>query len=180
MSRRTTVIGPEYRTPYPMTLVIVRTVKKLGFPDKFRRMTRYHCWEVFRGESRQQNDLLFSVKKNMIQPKTNLNVFLATNTKKYDVCDFMIQGTEGSESTGLYIVKDVQSDGIIAKVKSPKHFTTSFTTCFTLPIEKISKYVAPRSFVFSKENVVVKLEANVDHAYIVVLTVIHMLICRQA
>ncbi|MBA0553740.1 hypothetical protein Golob_012891, partial [Gossypium lobatum] len=55
-------------------------------------MTVHNRWQVFMGESTEEKDLIFTVKRSsMIQFKTKLHVFLATNPKK-NVCDFRVEG----------------------------------------------------------------------------------------
>jgi len=60
-------------------------------------------WEVFRGDSTNANDLLFSVKKSsMIQFKTEMDVFFAGNTAQ-QVCDFKIKGNYFDRSCAFYL-----------------------------------------------------------------------------
>ncbi|KAI3847172.1 hypothetical protein MKX03_019265, partial [Papaver bracteatum] len=48
-------------------------------------------WKVYRGDSTGSKDLLFTVRESkFFQLKTNLDVFLASNTAE-DVCDFKIK-----------------------------------------------------------------------------------------
>jgi hypothetical protein len=63
----------------------------------------HHRWEVFRGDSSNASDLLFSVKKSsMIQLKTEMDVFLAGNTAQQD-CDFKIKGNYFDRSCAFYL-----------------------------------------------------------------------------
>jgi hypothetical protein len=63
----------------------------------------HHRWEVFRGDSSNASDLLFSVKKSsMIQLKTEMDVFLAGNTA-HQVCDFKISGNYFDRSCAFYL-----------------------------------------------------------------------------
>lgn len=56
-------------------------------------MSAHDQWQVFRGESTELKDLIFSVKKSSVfQLKTKLDVFLANNTKE-EVCDFKVKGS---------------------------------------------------------------------------------------
>lgn len=55
--------------------------------------TAHRRWQVFRGDSSDSKDLIFSAKKSsLIQFKTELDVFLAANTKE-DVPDFKLKGS---------------------------------------------------------------------------------------
>ena len=70
---------------------------------------------MFRGESSDPKDLLFSTKlSSIIQLKTALNVFLAANTKE-EVCDFKLRGSWFDRSCTVYAGN---SNTIIAKVRS--------------------------------------------------------------
>ncbi|KAF0908243.1 hypothetical protein E2562_023864 [Oryza meyeriana var. granulata] len=64
----------------------------------------HHRWEVFRGDSTNASDMLFSVKKSsMIQlMKTELDVFLAGNTAE-QVCDFKIKGSYFDRACAFYL-----------------------------------------------------------------------------
>ncbi|CAN6203456.1 unnamed protein product [Urochloa humidicola] len=63
----------------------------------------HHRWEVFRGDSSNASDLLFTVKKSsIIQLKTELDVFLASNTAE-QVCDFKIKGSYFERSCAFYL-----------------------------------------------------------------------------
>ncbi|KQK20307.1 protein LURP-one-related 15 [Brachypodium distachyon] len=63
----------------------------------------HNRWEVFRGDSTNASDLLFTVKKSsMIQLKTEMDVFLAGNTAQ-QVCDFKIKGSYFDRSCAFYL-----------------------------------------------------------------------------
>ncbi|KAJ6365747.1 hypothetical protein OIU76_030507 [Salix suchowensis] len=51
-------------------------------------MTMHGSWEAFRGESKEEKDMLFTIKKSKF--KTELDVFLANN--KGEVPDFKVKG----------------------------------------------------------------------------------------
>ncbi|TKY63594.1 LURP-one-related 15 [Spatholobus suberectus] len=177
----TVVIGPQYCAPFPVGLEIVRTVKTFA-NDQFsvknvtdntvfnlerpsfsvhkrcvlldyagnpivtlrrKRMTAHNRWQVFRGKSEQMDDLLFSVKRpDIFQLKNTLHVFLAKNTE--EVFDFVV---EGNWSNGSCHVHAKQSN-IVALMSRHAVQTTG------------------------SDNFVVKVEANVDSAFIVALIVI--------
>uniref|UniRef100_J3MJK8 Protein LURP-one-related 15 n=1 Tax=Oryza brachyantha TaxID=4533 RepID=J3MJK8_ORYBR len=67
-------------------------------------LSMHHRWEVFRGDSSNPRDLLFSVKKSsMIQlMKTEMDIFLAGNTAE-QVCDFRIKGSYFDRSSVFYL-----------------------------------------------------------------------------
>ncbi|CAL9782916.1 unnamed protein product [Musa acuminata subsp. burmannicoides] len=59
-------------------------------------------WQVFKGNSSDPKHLLFSVKRSSaLQFKTELDVFLAANTKE-EVCDFKIKGSFRKRSFTVY------------------------------------------------------------------------------
>ncbi|KAL5196800.1 hypothetical protein ABZP36_000312 [Zizania latifolia] len=64
----------------------------------------HNRWEVFRGDSSNASDLLFSVKKSSIIQlmKTEMDVFLAGNTAE-QVCDFKIKGSYFDRSCVFYL-----------------------------------------------------------------------------
>ncbi|KAL5550680.1 hypothetical protein UlMin_000856 [Ulmus minor] len=66
-------------------------------------LSAHRRWEVYRGDSSDSKDLLFSAKKSsLIQFKTELDVFLAANTKE-DVCDFKIKGSWFDRSCTIFL-----------------------------------------------------------------------------
>ncbi|XP_047337165.1 protein LURP-one-related 15-like [Impatiens glandulifera] len=58
-------------------------------------MTMHSRWEVFMGDSTEDNNLLFSVKSHsMFQSNTEYDVFMATNSEESGCCDFKIYENE--------------------------------------------------------------------------------------
>ncbi|KAI3841385.1 hypothetical protein MKX03_000012 [Papaver bracteatum] len=103
------VIGPNFCAPYPVDLTITKKllamtegnfVKGTLLSIRDRRvivdsagvplvslqqkiLTCHRRWQVYRGDSSESSDLLFSVKKSsLVQIKTTLHVFLASNTSE--------------------------------------------------------------------------------------------------
>ncbi|CAM8889009.1 unnamed protein product [Rhodiola kirilowii] len=94
--------------------------------------TMHSTWEVFKGESSYETNLLFSIKRTSIfQTKTKLQVFLATN-KDENVCDYNVQG---SWLNGTCAVYAGQSSNIVAQV-----ITTAFS--FFLCVYQVFKFSA--------------------------------------
>ncbi|RZR83808.1 hypothetical protein BHM03_00010503 [Ensete ventricosum] len=59
-------------------------------------------WQVFKGDSSDPKDLLFSVRRSSpLQFKTVLDVFLAANTKE-EACDFKMKGSYRKRSCTVY------------------------------------------------------------------------------
>ncbi|KAL9661907.1 hypothetical protein QQ045_026735 [Rhodiola kirilowii] len=73
--------------------------------------------QVFKGESSDKTNLLFSVKRpSIFQKKTKLEVFLATN-KDEKVCDYKVQGSWGK---GTCVVYAGESSNIVAQMHKKK------------------------------------------------------------
>ncbi|RDX86601.1 Protein LURP-one-related 15 [Mucuna pruriens] len=105
-------------------------------------MTAHDRWQVFRGESTELKDLIFSVKRSSIfQLKTKLDVFLANNTKE-QVCDFKVKGSWFERSC---VVHAGESLAIVAQMHK-KHTV--------------------QSIAFGKDNFMVTVYPNIDYAFI--------------
>ncbi|KDO37951.1 hypothetical protein CISIN_1g039929mg, partial [Citrus sinensis] len=104
--------------------------------------------QVFRGESTEPQDLIFSAKmSSMWNVRTKLDVFLANNTKE-DVCDFRVKGSWFERSCTIYAG---ESSTIIAQMHK-KHTV--------------------QSILIGKDNFAVTVYPNIDYAFIVALIVI--------
>ncbi|KAI3841393.1 hypothetical protein MKX03_000020 [Papaver bracteatum] len=102
-------------------------------------------WKVYRGDSKESKDLLFSVKESkFFQLKTNLDVFLASNTAE-DVCDFKIKQRDSKKSCIIY---RGNSDNIIAEMHKNK---------------------AIRDKVRGKDTYSLTVYPNVDYAFVVAM-----------
>ncbi|KAK2981795.1 hypothetical protein RJ640_010312 [Escallonia rubra] len=107
-------------------------------------LTAHRRWQVFRGDSSDSQDLLFSVKKSSIlQFKTELDIFLATNTKE-DACDFKVKGSWLERSCVIYLgdsstivaqsfPSEIHTNRVMAKTEvSPKaEVSTRTDRCLT-------------------------------------------------
>jgi LURP-one-related len=72
-----------------------------------------HTWKVYRGESNDQRELLFTVKKsNIFQLRTELYVFLANNIYQQH-CDFKVKASWFDRSCTFYLG---DSNTVIARV----------------------------------------------------------------
>ncbi|EXB42396.1 hypothetical protein L484_021991 [Morus notabilis] len=111
-------------------------------------LTAHRRWEVYRGDSSNSKDLLFSAKKSsLLQLKTQLDVFLAANTKE-DVPDFKVKGSWFERSCTIYLGN---SSTIIAQMHK-KHNV--------------------QSLVLGKDTFAVTVYPHVDYSFIVALVVI--------
>ncbi|KAL3617418.1 hypothetical protein CASFOL_037739 [Castilleja foliolosa] len=117
-----------------------------------RILSAHKRWVAFRGESTDENDLLFSVKKSsVIQMTRKLDVFLASNTEER-VCDFKIEGHWSS----CVIYAGDDTNNVIAEMHGNK---------------------SVGSVVFGKDKFGVTVYPNVDYAFIVALVVLLAEIC---
>lgn len=113
-----------------------------------KAMTAHHRWQVFRGESTEPQDLIFSAKTSSVwNVRTKLDVFLANNTKE-DVCDFRVKGSWFERSCTIYAG---ESSTIVAQMHK-KHTV--------------------QSILIGKDNFTVTVYPNIDYAFIVALIVI--------
>ncbi|KAH7514716.1 hypothetical protein FEM48_Zijuj11G0120100 [Ziziphus jujuba var. spinosa] len=118
----------------------------ISFQQKL--LTAHRRWQAFRGDSSDAKDLLFSLKKSsMLQLKTQLDVFLAANTKE-DVFDFKIKGSWFERSCIIY-----GPDGKTIIAQMHKHHTA-------------------QSLLLGKDTFGVTVYPHVDYAFIVALVVI--------
>uniref|UniRef100_A0A5B6YNR2 Uncharacterized protein n=1 Tax=Davidia involucrata TaxID=16924 RepID=A0A5B6YNR2_DAVIN len=68
-----------------------------------KMISAHRRWLVFRGESTDTKDLIFSAKKSsLIQIATRIDVFLASNTAE-KVCDFKVKGSYMERSCEIYL-----------------------------------------------------------------------------
>ncbi|KAL6574523.1 hypothetical protein OROMI_011808 [Orobanche minor] len=112
-------------------------------------LSAHRRWQVYRGESTNAKDLLFSVKKSsLIQLKTKLDVFLASNTRE-NVCDFRIEGSWFERSCVIYAAGN--SNNIIAQMH---------------------RIHSAESILLGKDSFGVTVYPNVDYSFIVALVVI--------
>ncbi|XP_004302600.1 PREDICTED: protein LURP-one-related 10-like [Fragaria vesca subsp. vesca] len=122
-----------------------------GYPIvTFRKKLRsvHERWQVFRGDSTELSNLVFSVKmSSWIQMKTKLDVFLASNTRE-DAPDFQVKGSWFERSCVVYAGN---SSTILAQMHK-KHTVSSV--------------------LFGKDNFSVTVYPGVDYAFIVALIVI--------
>lgn len=108
-------------------MLLARALTKLNFI--LQMVSLHDRWQVFRGGSTEQRDLLYTVKRSsMLQFKTKLDVFLSHN-KDEKRCDFRVKGSWFERSCVVYAG---ESDAIVAQVNitlSPR-----FMYCLTLNI----------------------------------------------
>ncbi|CAK9146893.1 unnamed protein product [Ilex paraguariensis] len=111
-------------------------------------MSAHSRWQVFRGNSKDPADLLFTAKTSSIfQLRTRLNVYLAHNTTE-EVCDFKVEGSWLERSCVIYAG---DSSTIVAQMHQ--------------------RYSA-ESILLGKDKFMVTVYPNIDYAFIVSLIVI--------
>ncbi|KAJ3697313.1 hypothetical protein LUZ61_001018 [Rhynchospora tenuis] len=115
---------------------------------RIKPFSMHERWNVYRGDWKDQRDLLFTVKKVcMLQLKTELDVFLARNTTEQH-CDFKVKGSSFERSWTLYLG---DSNTIIARM---------------------SHQFGIRSVLLGKDIFRVTVYPNVDYAFVVAIIVI--------
>ncbi|XP_021898515.1 protein LURP-one-related 10-like [Carica papaya] len=111
-------------------------------------LTAHRRWQVYRGESTNPKDLIFSAKKSsLIQFKTELNVFLAQNSSE-SAYDFKVKGSWLERSCTVHIGN---SNTVIGQMHK-KH--------------------SIQSIVFDKDTFAITAYPHVDYAFIVALVII--------
>ncbi|CAL5066317.1 unnamed protein product [Urochloa decumbens] len=141
----------------------------------------HNRWEVFRGDSANASDLLFTVKKaSVFQLKTELDVFLAGNTAQ-QACDFKIRGSYFERSCAFYLG---DSNTMIAQVSTHKFAWFSSIIVFYIKIlqdfnENVCFFVVQTNRKYTVTNVllekdtfVVNVFPHVDYVFITALVVI--------
>ncbi|KAL0799767.1 hypothetical protein Bca101_054942 [Brassica carinata] len=79
-------------------------------------MTLHNRWQVFKGGSTEECDMLYIVKRSsMVQRTTKLDVFLGRNNEE-KTCDFRVKGTNWLERSCVLYAGE--SDVIVAQVNS--------------------------------------------------------------
>ncbi|CAH8390974.1 unnamed protein product [Eruca vesicaria subsp. sativa] len=80
---------------------------------KEKTMTLHNRWQIFKGGSTEECDLLYTVKRpSMIQRTTKLDVFLGHNNEE-KTCDFKVKGTNWLERS--WVAYEGESDVIVAQ-----------------------------------------------------------------
>lgn len=98
-----------------MRCYVLVKLKVLGFLVN-QMMSMHNTWRVYRGDSSDEKDLLFTVKQSRIfQLKTQLDVFLPGNDR---TCDFKVKGSWFDRSCTFYLG---DTNTIIALVCSSVH-----------------------------------------------------------
>ncbi|KFK24637.1 hypothetical protein AALP_AA8G005400 [Arabis alpina] len=116
---------------------------------KEKTMSMHDRWQVFRGQSTEQSDLLYSVKRSsMLQFKSKFDVFLSHNTEEKR-CDFRVKCNRSESSRVVYTG---ESDTIIAQMDEKNTFKGVF--------------------VGKKDTSSVTVHPNVDYAFIASLLII--------
>ncbi|CAN6907040.1 unnamed protein product [Brassica oleracea] len=124
---------------------------------KEKSMTLHNRWQVFKGGSTEQCDMLYTVKRSsMIQRTTKLEVFLGQNNGE-KTCDFRVKGTNWLERSS--VVYAGESDVIVAQMQHKKH----------------TRHTA----LSGKDSFSVTVNPNVDYAFIASLVVLFDVIDRQ-
>ncbi|PKU74468.1 protein LURP-one-related 15 [Dendrobium catenatum] len=113
-----------------------------------KMISMHRRWQVYKGDSSNSADLLFSVKKSsLLQFKTGLDVFVASNTAESQ-CDFKVKGSFHERSCLIYLG---DSTNVIARMH--REYTV-------------------KNIVLGKDAFGITIYPNVDYAFVVALIVI--------
>ncbi|XP_004302612.1 PREDICTED: protein LURP-one-related 15-like [Fragaria vesca subsp. vesca] len=127
------------------TLVDTAGTPILSFRQKI--LTAHKRWHVFRGESSDEKDLLFTARKStFFQLKSELDVFLAGNTKE-EAYDFKVKGSWGDRACTIY-----NADNTIIAQMHKKHDV--------------------KSALFGRDSFAVTVYPHVDYAFITAVVVV--------
>ncbi|KAM1442313.1 hypothetical protein FF1_010045 [Malus domestica] len=111
-------------------------------------MSAHERWQVFRGDSKDSRNLIFSAKRSsLLQFNTKLDVFLAQNTAE-NAPDFRVKGSWFERSCTIYAGN---SSTIIAQMHKKRTVA---------------------SMLIGKDNFMVTVYPGIDYAFIVALIVI--------
>ncbi|KAI3703342.1 hypothetical protein L1987_73338 [Smallanthus sonchifolius] len=111
-----------------------------------KNLTMHSRWNVYRGESIADSDMIFSTQtEHMIQFKTNVSVMLANKASSNDDCDMRIKGSWSKGNCTIYMG---DSSTTIAQMHKPE----------------TSKY--------GKDKFTVTIQPNMDYACVVALLAI--------
>ncbi|KAL4309412.1 hypothetical protein GQ457_01G024040 [Hibiscus cannabinus] len=115
---------------------------------KLKQMSLHDRCQVFKGDSTDASDLLFSVRRpSMFQLKLKIDVFLANNTKE-EVCDFTVKQSWLGRSCVIYAG---ESSTIVAQMHNKD---------------------TVESTLMGKDKFKVTVYPNIDYAFIVALFMI--------
>ncbi|KAK9948316.1 hypothetical protein M0R45_003897 [Rubus argutus] len=152
------IIGPHFCIVDKEAFLSLRDRRVLvdahGYPIvtlQKKMLSTHHIWKVYRGDSTDSSNLVFSVKKSsMFQWKKKLHVFLRKNTGEY-APDFKVKGNWFEQSCVVYAGKSKSSNIVVAQMHT-KHTVTSV--------------------LFGKDNFMVTVYPGIDYAFIVALVII--------
>ncbi|XP_055811727.1 protein LURP-one-related 10-like [Solanum dulcamara] len=185
-SNKTIVMGPQFCSPQPLQLFIKKKVYFMGghgyevkddygnlvftienvlgfFRSKLivfdaanvpiltlksKKFSWHSRWQSFKGDSTDEKDLIFSAKtSSKFQFTRKLDIFLANNISE-QVCDFRMKASYRESNCHIFAG---QSSTLIAQMD--KKYTTG-------------------SIFLGRDKFMVRVNPNVDHAFIVSLLVI--------
>ncbi|KAL2548911.1 Protein LURP-one-related 15 [Forsythia ovata] len=134
--------------PFHGTLVVLDASGNPVITLRPKKLTNHSRWQVFRGESTDEKDLIFSVKRSsMFQIHSKLDVFLASNTSE-EYCDFKVKGTHSDSSCDIFAGNS------------------------STPIAQMDNKMTAGSIFLGKDKFMVIVSPNVDYAMVVSLIII--------
>uniref|UniRef100_A0A251SZ73 Putative tubby C-terminal-like domain-containing protein n=1 Tax=Helianthus annuus TaxID=4232 RepID=A0A251SZ73_HELAN len=94
---------------------------------KFQAFSLHNRWNVFKGESVSDSDMIFTAKTETMKFKANVIMMLANKMRSKDVCDLRIKG---SWSMGNITIYKGDSSTVVAQMHKPqdtKYAANKFT-----------------------------------------------------
>ncbi|KAI3703337.1 hypothetical protein L1987_73333 [Smallanthus sonchifolius] len=93
-----------------------------------KSLTMHGRWNVFKGESKADSDMIFSAKtEHMIQFKTNVSMTLANKKNNSDACDLRLKGSWSEKNCTIYMGDSSTAIAQMHKPKTLKYATEKFT-----------------------------------------------------
>ncbi|XP_024968612.1 protein LURP-one-related 10-like [Cynara cardunculus var. scolymus] len=138
-----------YSTSFHRQLLLLDAVDRPIVMLREKNMSGHDGWNVFRGDSKADSDMIFSTKTpHMIQFKTKVNVFMANKMSSKNGCDFNIKGSWSKRECTVYMG---DSSTTIAQMHEMQ------------PMDNVK---------FSEDKFMVTIYPNVDYAFVVTLIAI--------
>ncbi|KAL4572575.1 hypothetical protein LXL04_019355 [Taraxacum kok-saghyz] len=136
-------------TSFHLQRVVVDVYDKPVVIIREKIMTEHDRWNVFKGDSKSESDIIFNTKTpHVVQFKTSVQVFLANKASNKDGCDFKMEGSWSKKNCTINMGD------------------TSAT------IAQMYKMQSSENIKFPSDKFKVTIYPNVDYAFVVTLIAI--------
>ncbi|KAI3829007.1 hypothetical protein L1987_03120 [Smallanthus sonchifolius] len=93
-----------------------------------KNMSMHSAWNIFKGESKADSDMIFSTKaEHMMQFKINFSVKLANKRNNNNDCDLRIKGSWSKKNCTIYMGDSSTAIAQMHKPQNLKYATDKFT-----------------------------------------------------